>query len=136
MIAASQSIEKEALHEPEDVHVALDDAQAMFFQISQSANPIGGKLIGEVLSGVKSETKQPFLKELQERQEKFQLRGPEDLGITGIRTHFADLDKMLNGFNNSNLMILAARPAMGKTALAINLAENICFKNNNCFFQY
>lgn len=130
MIAASQSIEKEALHEPEDVHVALDDAQAMFFQISQSANPIGGKLIGEVLSGVKSETKQPFLKELQERQEKFQLRGPEDLGITGIRTHFVDLDKMLNGFNNSNLMILAARPAMGKTALAINLAENICFKNN------
>jgi replicative DNA helicase len=36
---------------------------------------------------------------------------------------------MLNGFNNSNLMILAARPAMGKTALALNFAENICFKN-------
>ncbi len=35
---------------------------------------------------------------------------------------------MINGFNESNLMILAARPAMGKTALALNIAENICFK--------
>ena len=52
------------------------------------------------------------------------------MGITGIRTHLIDLDKMINGFNNSNLMILAARPAMGKTALALNIAENICFKDN------
>jgi replicative DNA helicase len=130
MIAASQSIEKDALSEPADVNTALDDAQAIFFQISQTATGSSGKLISEVLSGVKAESKQPFLKELQERQERFQLKGPEDLGITGVRTHFADLDKMLNGFNKSNLMILAARPAMGKTALAINLAENICFKNN------
>lgn len=130
MIAASQTIEKEALSEPPDVNVALDEAQAIFFHISQSTNASAGKLIGEVLSGVKSESKQPFLKELQERQERFQLKGPEELGITGIKTHLVDLDKMLNGFNSSNLMILAARPAMGKTALALNFAENICFKNN------
>src|SRR5581483_9490579 len=55
--------------------------------------------------------------------------GPNDLGITGIPTHFLDLDKMINGFSPSNLMILAARPAMGKTALAVNIAENVCFKN-------
>ncbi len=130
MIGASQTIERGALNEPADVHTALDDAQALFFQISQSTNTSSGRLIGEILSGVKAESKQPFLKELQERQERFQLKGPEDLGITGIPTHFVDMDKMLNGFNNSNLMILAARPAMGKTALALNLAENICFKNN------
>lgn len=130
MIDAAQKVEKTALDEPKDVLGALDEAQALFFQISQSANPASGKLIGEILSGVKTESKTPFLKELQERQEKFQTRGPQDSGITGISTHFADLDKMINGFNNSNLMILAARPAMGKTALALNFAENICFKNN------
>ena len=70
----------------------------------------------------------PFLKELQERQERFQIKGPQDPGITGVHTHFKDLDKMINGLNNSNLMILAARPAMGKTALALNIAENVCFK--------
>ena len=53
----------------------------------------------------------------------------EELPITGIPTHFVDLDRMVNGFNNSHLIILAARPAMGKTALALNIAENICFKN-------
>lgn len=128
MINAAQSVEKNALEEPDNVLETLDDAQQLFFKISQSANPASGKLIKDILSGVKAETAQPFLKDLQERQEKFQLRGPEDSGITGVSTHFHDVDKMLNGFNNSNLMILAARPAMGKTALAINFAENICFK--------
>ena len=129
MITAAQKVEKEALEEPDDVQATLDEAQQLFFQISQSANPIAGKLIRDILSGLKSESTQPFLKELQERQERYLQRGPEDRGVTGIPTHFADLDKMLNGFNNSNLMILAARPAMGKTALAINVAENICFKS-------
>jgi replicative DNA helicase len=130
MINASQSIEKKALDEPEDVQQTLDEAQQMFFKISQATNSSTGILISEIFSGVKAESATPFLKELQERQEKFLLRGPEDAGITGIPTHFVDFDKMINGLNNSNLMILAARPAMGKTAFAINIAENVCFKNN------
>lgn len=130
MIQAAQEIEKSAMEEPQDVHGSLDDAQSKFFQISQASNSSLGVLIQEVLSGEKAESKTPFLKELQERQEEFALKGPNAPKITGIPTHFADLDKMVNGFTNSNLMILAARPAMGKTALAINMAENICFKND------
>lgn len=130
MIATSQEIERKALNEPQDVAQALDDAQQQFFAISQVANPTGGVLIKDILSGVKASSKLPFLKELQERQEKYQSKGAEETGITGIPTHFIDLDKMINGLNNSNLMILAARPAMGKTALAINIAENLCFKND------
>jgi len=128
MIHASQLVEKNALEDPQNVLESLDEAQQMFFKISQSANPASGKLIGEILSGVKAESSTPFLKELQERQERYQLKGPEDSGITGLSSHFKDLDKMLNGLNNSNLMILAARPAMGKTAFALNVAENVCFK--------
>lgn len=129
MINASQLVEKTALEEPLDVQGALDDAQKMFFQISQASNPSTGVLISEILSGVKAESATPFLKELQERQERYQQLGPEDSGVTGMPSHFVDLDKMINGLNKSNLMILAARPAMGKTALAINIAENVCFRN-------
>lgn len=129
MINAAQDVERQALNNPEDVHLLLDDAQAKFFTISQAANSSAGILIKDLLSGVKAPSQLPYLKELQERQERFQKKGPEDLGITGIPTHFVDLDKLINGLGASNLMILAARPAMGKTALALNIAENIAFKN-------
>jgi replicative DNA helicase len=130
MVHAAQIVEKKALDEPHDVMKTLDEAQQLFFQISQSSKTSAGVLIGEILTGLKSESSMHFLEELEKRQERFRELGPNDSGITGTSTHFVDLDKILNGFNNSNLMILAARPAMGKTALAINLAENICFKNN------
>lgn len=129
MIHAAQIVEKSALEEPQDVHSTLDEAQALFFKISQSANPGAGVLISDLLSGVKSTNQLPYLKDLQEKQEQFRARGPEESKITGIATHFMDLDKLINGFNESNLMILAARPAMGKTAFALNIAENVCFKN-------
>lgn len=130
MIHAAQTVEKKALEEPDNVFDTLDAAQQLFFQISQHAHPSSGKLIKDILSGVKAESSSPFLKELQEKQERYQQLGPEDTGVTGICSHFSDLDKMINGLNNSNLMILAARPAMGKTAFALNVAENVCFKNN------
>lgn len=130
MITTAQQIEKVALEEPSDVLAALDNAQSQLFQISQENQRNGGVSIKDLISGLKADSKMPYLKELQERQQKYQEKGPEEAGITGISTHFIDLDKMLNGFNNSNLMILAARPAMGKTALACSLAENICFRSN------
>ncbi len=130
IIFAAQEIEKTALDDPPDVHVCLDDAQASFFKIGQQTNNKNGVLVSELLSGIKSQGKLPFLKELEERQEKYLQRGDEDPGITGIPTHFLDLDRMINGLNNSHLLILAARPAMGKTALALNLAEQVCFTNN------
>ena len=46
--------------------------------------------------------------------------------ITGITTGYADLDAKLSGFHNSDLVIIAGRPSMGKTAFAINLAINAC----------
>jgi len=44
----------------------------------------------------------------------------------GVETHFTDLDRMMGGFHANELIILAARPSMGKTALAMNIAENVC----------
>ncbi len=128
MIFAAQKVETNALAEPENVFEALDEAQREFYQISQSVHTKAGVTLRDVLDGTKSEIGQPFLKELEERQERFVNRGDDDPGITGVATHFYDIDKMLNGLGRSNLIILAARPAMGKTALAVNIAENVAFK--------
>jgi replicative DNA helicase len=49
-------------------------------------------------------------------------------GATGLKTGFEDLDKMTSGFQRGDLIIIAARPSMGKTAFAINLAYNLAIK--------
>ncbi|MCH9609726.1 MAG: hypothetical protein S4CHLAM45_01170 [Chlamydiales bacterium] len=126
MIDAAQVVEKKAFEEPQDVYGSLDDAQNLFFQISQSSTTQAGVTIKDLLAGSGT----PFLKEVQERQERYRTLGPEDSKVTGIPTNFADLDKIINGLNDSNLMIIAGRPAMGKTAFALNVAQQVCFQNN------
>lgn len=58
-------------------------------------------------------------------------------GIRGIPTGFGDLDHLLSGFQKSNLIILAARPGMGKTAFALNIAQNasVLYKKKVGFFS-
>ncbi|MDP1834308.1 MAG: replicative DNA helicase [Chlamydiales bacterium] len=129
MIHAAQVVETSAMDEPENVLAALDSAQQIFYKIGQSVQSRDGTTLREILEGTKSDSKLPFLRELEQRQELYQQRGPDDPGVTGVPTHFYDLDKMLNGMGRSNLIIVAARPAMGKTAFAVNIAENVCFKS-------
>lgn len=129
MIHAAHVVEKSALEEPQDVHGALDDAQQLFFKISQAAAPGAGVLVSELLSGVKATSNLAYLKELQERQESYLSKGPTEMRITGLPTHFLDLDRLINGLGNSHLLIVAGRPAMGKTAFAVNVAESVCFKS-------
>lgn len=131
MIQTAKEIEKQAIEEPKDVAVALDEAQAALFKISQTTSLTPYVLVSDKLQGLTSAQDKPFLIQLQEKQEFFQqhAHSGDALPISGLATHFIDLDKLVNGFSPSNLMILAARPAMGKTALALNIAENMCFHN-------
>jgi replicative DNA helicase len=48
-----------------------------------------------------------------------------DGGLSGISTGLVDMDRMLGGLHNSDLLILAGRPSMGKTSLATNIAFNV-----------
>jgi len=48
--------------------------------------------------------------------------------LTGIPTGFADLDKMTSGFHGGEMIVIAARPSMGKTSLAMNIAEHVCLE--------
>lgn len=55
-------------------------------------------------------------------------------GFTGLKTGLADLDKKLSGLDNGGLYVIAARPAMGKTALAVTLATNMAMSGKNIQF--
>src|SRR6202012_6043630 len=50
--------------------------------------------------------------------------------VTGLATHFEELDRMTSGLQNSELVIIAARPSMGKTAFAINIAQNAAIQGS------
>lgn len=63
---------------------------------------------------------------IKETLDKTLLARKRDSHISGVSTGFVDLDKMLSGLQQSDLFILAGRPSMGKTAIAINIAVNAC----------
>jgi replicative DNA helicase len=52
--------------------------------------------------------------------------------VTGVSTGFTDLDYKTAGLQKSDLVLIAARPSMGKTAFVLNMAQHICFKDNKC----
>lgn len=125
MLQSAKDIFRTVSEEPRDVAEALDSAQNSLFRISQTTTVSPYILVADKLKG--SPTTPSFLKKLEATQETFRKHATKDLPIAGLRTYFHDLDQMINGFSPSNLMILAARPAMGKTALALNIVENMCF---------
>ncbi|HST09660.1 MAG TPA: replicative DNA helicase [Terriglobales bacterium] len=87
----------------------LNDVEAAIFQLSE-------KRIGRGFLGVQEIVKDSFgsVDALLQRGQR----------ITGLATHYNDLDEMTSGLQKSDLVILAARPSMGKTAFAMNIAEN------------
>lgn len=73
-----------------------------------------------------------FLKKIEQRQQNF-LEGK--CSFEGMPTHYYDLDTLIRGLTPGHLTIVGARPGMGKTTLALNLIEQLCFKSNGrCLF--
>ena len=97
----------------EDVEDIMDGAEKKIFDIMQSKNQKGYTPIKDVL--VESFTK---LEELYNRKQH----------ITGVPTGFAELDYKTAGLHGSELILVAARPAMGKTAFALNIATNAALR--------
>lgn len=97
-----------------DAQQLLDEAEARIFQIAE-----GGKRSSEGFVDIKI-----LLPQVADRIDQlFQRDNPSD--VTGVPTGFADLDSMTSGLQPGDLVIVAGRPSMGKTAFSLNMAENV-----------
>ena len=109
LINLSQNAIAEAIEHSDEAEEVLGRAEQAIFQLSENR-------IGQGFMNIPSIIKGSF-----GSLEELYARGQE---ITGLATHYTLLDKLTSGLQPSDLIIIAARPSMGKTALAMNIAEN------------
>ena len=109
LLKASGRIELLAYTLDKDISSVMDEAEQSIFNASDDA-------IGDGLIGVSD-----FLNEAIEQIEEIENQGT---GLSGLATHFVDLDNTLAGLQEGNLIIIAARPSMGKSSLDLNIATN------------
>src|SRR5438105_900996 len=109
LIHTANSAIARAAEQSDPAEEILNDTEAAIFQLSE-------KRIGRGFMGVQEIVKESFgsVDALLQRGQR----------ITGLATHYTDLDEMTSGLQRSDLVIIAARPSMGKTAFAMNIAEN------------
>ncbi len=113
LIHATHNIQQNAFEGEDGADAILDNAESSIFALAEDRVKAG-------LVSIKDVVKDNF-----ERLERIFREGKS---ITGISTGYGELDKLLSGLQPSELIILAARPSQGKTALALNFAENIAIR--------
>ncbi len=79
-----------------------------------------------------TDSEEPIMKVVVRAIEKIEAAGKNSGNVTGVATGFLDLDRQTAGLQPSDLILLAARPSMGKTALALNIAEYVAFHEKQC----
>ncbi len=110
LIHACEEITEACYSGSEEVQDILDQAEAKIFEIRDRQN-----------NTAMTELRTALLQSFQQVSQIAQDRA----AFSGLKTNFRDLDKVLSGLGKSDLIILAARPGLGKTSLALNIAQNI-----------
>ena len=113
MINSASRMMADCFDQAEAADAILDKAEQSLFNLSEHRTKAGFVSVKDM----EGET-QKLLTRLYEDKEM----------ITGVATGFTDLDRMTSGFQRGDLVILAARPSMGKTALALNIAEHVALR--------
>ncbi len=114
LIHATHAIQQQALEADEDADAILDHAESSIFQLAEDRIRAGLVTMREVVAGN------------MERLERIISEGRK---VTGLATGYPELDNLTSGLQPSEMIILAARPSVGKTAFALNLAENIAVRS-------
>ncbi|WP_296241752.1 replicative DNA helicase [uncultured Faecalicoccus sp.] len=109
LIFAAEKISNESYDASEDIDTILDEAEREIMEVTRQRR------------GAEFESSQTVINRVMDQL--MELRNKK--GVTGIRTGYVELDKITNGFQRGDLIILAARPAMGKSALALNFANEV-----------
>ncbi|XLQ20100.1 MAG: replicative DNA helicase [Candidatus Moraniibacteriota bacterium] len=115
LISAASEINEMGYNEAEDLETILDSAEQTLFGISQ-------KSLKQEFTPIKQILGEAFDRLDDLHKNKGQMRG--------VPTGFPDLDDLLSGFQNSDLIILAARPSVGKTSLALDIARQVGTQSN------
>ncbi len=116
LISTAQNIASRSYTEQDDVEGLVEDAERQIMDVSENrANQAGFKQIKDVLNQAMAQIDQLY---------------QNDQAITGLPTGFRDLDKITTGLHEDEMIILAARPAVGKTAFALNIAQNVGTKTD------
>lgn len=116
MITAAGTIAELAYNEAENIDIVVDKAERALFSISEERTTRDLVPIKQIAS------------EYYDRVQELQKLDGND--VIGVPTGYTDLDRMLGGLNKSDLLILAARPGMGKTSLQIGIALTAALKHN------
>ena len=115
LIRTSTDLMQKSYEQSMQIQDILDFAEKSIFDIAQEKDQRGLVKIENVLADSFE-----ILQDLYMRKDK----------MTGITTGFIDLDRKINGLQKTDLILIAARPAMGKTAFSLNIAQNAAMKGN------
>ncbi|MGP6140297.1 MULTISPECIES: replicative DNA helicase [unclassified Jeotgalibaca] len=113
LIRSATEIVQQGFDENDQLAVILDSAEQSILQVSERRNRSGFIRISDVVN---------------ESLKNIELLSQQTGDVTGIPTGYIALDKMTAGLQPEELIILAARPAVGKTAFALNIAQNVATK--------
>ncbi len=114
IIAAATESVRRAYEEQDEVNALLDEVEQKIFAVGEDR--FKGQMPG---------MKEQVMGALESIEQLWERRG----GITGISTGFHELDRMTNGLHAGEMVVIAARPSMGKTALAMNIAEHVAISS-------
>ena len=115
LITFAAEVETKAYDESNDIEEILQDTESKLFDISQNQFKREVTQIDPVIN---------------QALEQIQNAANNESGLSGLKTGYRDLDKMTSGWQNSDLIIIAARPAMGKTAFVLSMAKNMAVDYN------
>jgi replicative DNA helicase len=110
LIIACNKLSNQCYDSQEDIEPLLDDAEKEIFAIT------GDHVKTEIVA-----TKDLVMAAIEQIEKLYENRG----SVTGIPTGFVELDRMTSGLHPAEMVVIAARPSMGKTALAMNIAEHV-----------
>ena len=116
LITFTSNIQSKAFDETLDVDDLMQEAEGKLFEISQQNMKKDYTQINPVID---------------EAYKLIQKAAARTDGLSGLESGFTKLDKMTSGWQNSDLIIIAARPAMGKTAFVLSMAKNIAVDYRN-----
>ena len=115
LITFAANVETKAYDESNDIEDLLQETESQLFDISQNQLKREVTQIDPVINTA---------------LEQIQNAANNESGLSGLQTGYRDLDKITSGWQNSDLIIIAARPAMGKTAFVLSMAKNMAIDYN------